>query len=768
MRISVHVRASAACCALAASLFAPQGLRAQQPSDSDGSEIVVTAQKREQRLNDVGLTVVAATGLQLQSAGVHDVASLTKIVSGFTSTETPYGTPVFSMRGVNFNSGQLSSQPAVSTYLDEAALPYPIMSQGLLLDVERVEALKGPQGTLFGQNATGGSINIIAAKPTDTLQAGFRTSVNQFGQVAADGYVSGPLSDTLRARLAATTTQFGAWQKCYFGCTRKNGDANKGAARLLVAWTPTERIKIGLNLNANYDHGDKQAGQLSLVRIQVPGAELPGLATYPLPPHNNRAADLDQTIDMRRRNRMYQTVLRADVELNDNITLTSLTNYIDVKQFTRDDDDTTALRIDVTTAEGRIKSFNQEVRVSGSFPDQGLNLLLGANYQRDRIHEGGINTLDAYSGLPPGTDFDVKFLTRYRTMGLFGSADWEISPGLTLTGGARYTSVREGISGCLRDSGSGASAAFFGFLSNVFRGPLGPTNAFVPGGCATLDDRPILIGTPEYLLPYSADLTQKEHSVSWRAGVNYKPSRDSLLYGLVSRGYKAGGFPAVRATNATQIVPVKQEQLTSYEIGVKTALLDRHVQFNAAVFYYDYKNKQFYTLFPSILGVIQTNSNIPKSEEKGVDVDVTITPVEGLSLRGAVTYIDTKIKSNTGAAAGLRGKSFNYAPDWSGTFSADYRIPLSDGFTAVLSGSALYNSATNADLSGSPDYRIAAYTTFDASVGIESDRNWRASLWIRNLTNKYYWTNVTTPADALARFTGLPRTFGATFSVDFK
>ena len=320
--------------------------------------------------------------------------------------------------------------------------------------------------------------------------------------------------------------------------------------------------------------------------------------------------------------------------------------------------------------------------MNGEFPNQGLNFILGGNYQQDRITEGGTNTLAAYSGLPPNTGLLVDDHTRYQALGFFANFGQEVFSQLTLTGGVRYTMAKERLSGCLQDTGDDHAAAFFGGLSNLLRGAVGlpATEDFYSGDCVTLNDLPSVAGTPAYLTPYDADLSQDEHNIAWRGGLNYKPTADLLLYALVSRGFKAGGIPAIRATNATQMVPVKQEELTSYETGIKSSLFDRMLQFNAAVFYYQYYNKQFYTVFPSILGLIQTNSNIPQSMENGADIDMVMAPIQGLTLRAALTYINTDI---------------------------------------------------------------------------------------HNLTNKYYWTNVYNPADTLARFTGLPRTFGATVSFNF-
>lgn len=259
-------------------------------AQDDSGEIIVTAQKRAQSLNDVALSITAASAEQLQSKGVTSVDQLSRISPGFSVGTTFTGNQVFSLRGVNFNTAQISASPTVSTYVDEASLPYAVMTGAMMLDVERVEVLKGPQGTLFGQNATAGSVNVIAAKPTGDLQAGFRTEVNNFGKVFAEGFVSGPLTDTLRARIAASITQFGDWQRGYYLTDAKNGDQNKGAVRLLLNWTPTEALTVSVNVNANYDKSDVQQYQIGSKAVVAPGQQFPGFDAYPLP---NDARDAD-------------------------------------------------------------------------------------------------------------------------------------------------------------------------------------------------------------------------------------------------------------------------------------------------------------------------------------------------------------------------------------------------------------------------------------------------------------------------------------------
>ena len=708
-------------------------------------EIVVTAEKREQRLQDVGLSVTVETGEQLQTAGVADFSDLEKVVPGLNIGRSEFGYPVVSLRGVNLQSGALSAQPTVSTYVDEALLAYPAMTEGVLLDVSRVEVLKGPQGTLFGANVTGGAINIIANKPTSTPVADVRTEINNFGGIHLEGYVSGPLSSTLRARLALSTDQFGAWQKCYFGCDKKNGEADRGAARLLFDWTPTDALKVSLNLNGNYDQSEPQQSQFHSLTIQVPPG-YPGLATYPLPPHNNRAADFSDLTPDHQHDRTFQTVLRADLRLTDEMTFTSLTNFVNTHRFINLDGDATVLPLSYNQTFGSVTSYNQEFRLAGHAPHPSVNYVVGTSVQSDHIEDGQSAQWFGYSGLPIGGDMVGVNPVQYRAVGVFANGDWDIAPKLTLTTGVRYNSLREQIGGCsFADGGSGIVSGIFGFVSSSFRAADGfapaPAGDFGPGTCIVLDDRAVVRGTAAEYLPYAQEQRQEEHNISWKGGLNFKPTDDSLLYGTVSRGYKAGGFSPPFDNLATQLAPIKQEQLTSYELGAKAATLERRLVVEGAVFFYDYIDKQFLTREPGLLGDNLVTQNIPKSEGKGAEADVTFRPVRPLIFRGALTYLDTRVGEfvtdiGNGQFADIKGNSFNLAPKWSGTFDAEYRTPVAAASELYVGVSGTVKSHTFADLGDSPIYSIPAYETFDSRLGISTSGGWDAAVWVRNLADR--------------------------------
>ena len=175
-------------------------------------EIVVTAQKRSERVNDVPLSITAVTGSGLQEQGVTSPSDLERVVPGFTFQPSSRMAPVYSIRGIGFLDTSIANSPAVTVYLDQVPLPFLAMTEGVSFDLARVEVLKGPQGTLFGQNSTGGAVNYIAAKPTVETSAGLEATLGRFQETDVEGFVSGPISNTLGYRVAVRTEQRGDWQ----------------------------------------------------------------------------------------------------------------------------------------------------------------------------------------------------------------------------------------------------------------------------------------------------------------------------------------------------------------------------------------------------------------------------------------------------------------------------------------------------------------------------------------------------------------------------
>ena len=276
------------------------------------SEIIVTAQKRTERLSDVGLTISAFTAETLRDAGVTSAADLQKLVPGLTYAHSNTSLPVYTLRGVGFYETSLAAYPAVSVYVDQTPLPFPLLTSHTGLDLERVEVLKGPQGILFGQNSTGGAIDFVAAKPTSEPHAGLDLSYGEFNRVSAQGFVSGPLADTVKARLAVEYDRGDDWQQSY---TRDDslGKIDTFVGRLLLDWTPTDRLKFELNVNGWIDKSDPQAAQYFKIDPQVPATLSPAMRNYPVAPADDRAADWGPGADRPRGDQnLVQTALRGE------------------------------------------------------------------------------------------------------------------------------------------------------------------------------------------------------------------------------------------------------------------------------------------------------------------------------------------------------------------------------------------------------------------------------------------------------------------------
>jgi iron complex outermembrane recepter protein len=365
--------------------------------DGKLEEIVVTAEKRKERLSDVPISITALSGAQLEQRGITSPADLAKVVPGLTFALSNEGGPVYTLRGVGFYSDSIDTSPAVSIYVDQVPLPFSRMAEGAALDLERVEVLKGPQGTLFGQNSTGGAVNYIAAKPTRDLESGIDATYGRFDEVDLGGFISGPLSDTLRARLAFRSERMDGWQNNYVpletnAAENKNGVRDFATARLLVDWTPTDDLTVAINLNGWTNHSDTIARQFVQYAPLVPGgypgsAQIPNLqallAAYPVVANNPTAAGFDSGVSMRRDDNFYQGAIRTDYSLQPDMTLTSITSFGRLSVFDPEDGDGTIYPDNFVTVSGAVYNFNEEIRLAGSSFQERLKWMLGANYEHD-------------------------------------------------------------------------------------------------------------------------------------------------------------------------------------------------------------------------------------------------------------------------------------------------------------------------------------------------------------------------------------------------
>jgi len=764
--------ALAICMVLAAGAPAYADEEQTETAGNSIPEIVVTAQKRQQSVNDVGMGITALSADRMQALGVTDTADLAKVIPGFTFAESQKASPIYTIRGVGYYDDSLAAAPAVSVYTDEVAYPFPIMTKGATLDIERVEVLKGPQGTLFGQNSTGGAINYIAAKPTESLQYGGDLTYGRFNATNVNAFVSGPLTDTLLARVAVSVDEGGAWQTSYTrGDMLGNQDVVK--ARLLLEWRPLNDLTVSLNLNGWTDHSDALASALFAFVPQDP-VIFPAEARQVFAPQRAGTADWTPGVPLRLDEDFYQASLRVDYKISDRVGLTSISSYEHFGQQDGRDIDGSALDVYHLTQDGDIQSYSEEARFHGELLDDRIQWILGGSFDDDRTHE--YNTeyltndslalafsafgLPAFSGVGQLADNDV------RTRSGFGNIEFAPVDAITLHAGARFTQSDTSFSGCSPTIDAALSEGITG-VANLIRGGAGlpPISPVQIGQCTTINQ-----SLEPALIPGELD----QNNVSWRTGIDWKPVHDTMTYFSVSKGFKAGSFPTVGAPSYIQYVPVTQESVLAEELGIKTNFGMPSFHMDAAIFNYDYRDKQFRarTIDPlGVFGAVEALINIPRSQVRGAEMSTTWRLTADLTLNGSATYLDTKVTSHfenydpLGTPVNFFDEAFPFTPKWSGQFGPYFEHPLDGQMKGFLAVNYNYQSKTTSAFGDNGLFYIGGYGLLDAQTGVSgNDGRWRVALWGKNITNRYYWTDVFRESDNISRHVGMPATFGIELS----
>jgi outer membrane receptor protein involved in Fe transport len=811
-------------------------------SDLKLGSIVVTAQRREESAQDVPMAIQAFSEDTLKQLNIDSVEDLQMVVPGFTVSQSYQGVPTYTLRGIGFNTINLSATSTVGTYVDEVAYPYPFMNSGPVFDVSRVEVLKGPQGTLFGRNTTAGLVNVVTNKPGDEFEASMSADYGNYDTWNLEAMVNLPISDNIQARFAIRSENSDeGWQRSVSRPNEDRGTIDKLGYRASLAIQATENLDINLSYNGWTNKSDTIAGQgIGLTpntdpTFIVPGTSgpssasgfnQPGLVSYlannfptsaeqaDWAPYALRAASVagvpgiqgpheeDSTFDAIR--------VGVNYTFDNDMRLVSLTGY---NKLTRDavlDWSGVPYQILLQDVQGEIKSVSQELRLEG---ETGIaNWLVGAYYGKDETTDGNRTMLrdnansnfvstaaylltvdptllglpaavaplvtavniDPETGLPyTAAELLNSFQTYYdtgdfesTTASIFANADWELSPEFSLTTGIRYTQDSQKYTGCSGDVNGSMqpNVNVFNrvFFSLIYGLPVPPA-ALQENGCNTYDLATNSFG------PVQSDTD--EDNVSWRIVGNWTPQDNMLLFASVTQGYKSASTPVNAASKSEQNAPATQEDLLAYEAGIKAQLFNQRLQTNASLFYYDYTDKQSASFFPDpIYRALSRLQNIPKSEAYGLDAEVTWLVNENLTAIGGLTLLKTEIKEfDTSDAFGLptssAGDPLLYSPETSASLALLYDRPINEslGFRGSLSGR--WQSDSTAGDPADSRYDIDAYGLLNGSIGVYSINNkWDVSVWGQNLTDEYYWQQITSNANVILRFAGKPRTYGVTLS----
>ena len=584
---------------LAAGLTAPVFAQDATPATNEArpQEVIITAQRRSQAAKDVGVALTVLSGKELQRRGVVNVNDLQYQAPSLEITPAfGGGQPQFRLRGVGFEDYASNNTPTVGVYVDEVAFPVPAATQGVLYDIDRVEVLRGPQGTLYGRNTTGGAINFLTRRPTDTFSAGFTADYGSYGRFLGEGFVSGQLGDNAKGRLSVATEQGGAWQKNRT-TGEELGDADKVAARGQLQWQASDGFDLLFNVHVGQDKSDGQGGYLlkdfatqNGTGPTIPAdtdpartgwgisdafADLTGVARNAKPSRDNASGGLSITAN-------WQFA---------NARLTSITAYDALKRRELNDWDASSSHESDTFWHSDIDVFSQELRLASTSGDK-LKWLGGVYYSDQTLNEIFYTDFSQSLGFYTNTHYKQTV----KSIAAFGQIEYKFTPRTNFVLGLRYEDEDRTLTG---------------FRTNL----VNIVDLFTNGDRKT--------GFNEF---------------SGKAAFEFKPSDNTLFYASVSRGIKSGGFTVYNSPSERQIDPFRPEVLIAYEAGFKTQLTD-NLYLNGAVFHYDYTDQQVLTaVFDPVNGAIGRIANAPKSKINGAELEAVWNPLPGLNLTQTVAY----------------------------------------------------------------------------------------------------------------------------------
>jgi iron complex outermembrane recepter protein len=681
---------------------------ASQPAvsvnDAGGlEEIVVTAQRREESAQDVGIAMSVLSGQSLADKSIAYINDLQNAVPSL-QVEPAFGSsqPQFRLRGVGFIDYTSNNTSPVGVSLDGVAFALPIQTQGQLFDIDRVEVLRGPQGTLYGRNTTGGEINFISNRPTADTHAGFSLEYGSHNDVNAEGFVSGAIADDLSGRLSVATEQGGAWQRNRV-TGQSLGDKDKVAVRGQLQWEPAEAFNFRLGLHWAQDKSDEQG--LYLLEPFTPGSGPPvipadtsryvtgwalnpafakligiGADSKPGVDNSNNGADLTANIDF--------GVAK----------LTSITAYNKLIRREYGDWDATQFDDSDEFLNSDLNVFSQELRLA-STGSGALQWVAGVFYSNEDLHENFYSDLtDRLGGIAVTTYEQVA-----NSVGVFAQGNYQITDQLKATLGVREDHENREL--------KGLNTSFLPGVASLTGGALGGSiTSNLPSGKMELD---------------------------------YKPVSDTLIYGSISRGVKSGGFTAHNTTVSVSADPFEPEKLTAYEIGAKSDV-SRTLRVDTAVFYYRYKDQQvlgkvFDDASQTYIGrFVNVNSRI-----SGGEVELDWRPTSAFSVSQyagfAEGYYTSRLLNSDMPPVDYNGRPESF-PKWSYGGDVSYSWNIGAYSLTAESNYSFHDTYSQFFLLGSNDFTIPKYWLANANLSFSpaSGAPWTVTLWGRNIFDKSY------------------------------
>jgi iron complex outermembrane recepter protein len=724
-------------------------------------EVIVTATKRAESLQDIAVTVTAFSQDTIQEANIRDagdVAVLTPSLN-INANISPFSTRV-TIRGIG-TTGSTFLEPSVGTFVDGVYLNRSGLAVSDLVDIERIEVLQGPQGTLYGKNTNAGAISITTRSPNfEETEGHLEATAGNYSMQRITGSLSGPISDNLAYRVAGNYHERDGYLENLAGPDLNDADEWNVVGKL--AWEPTDELSI--LLKASRVERDMYCCSPDSVHDPVADQAIIERGQPPLgddPFDHKTSQDVPSPFEQK----STAASLHIDYEA-DWGTIESITAWDDYELESSQEASRSVLNMTWLDQPQSGDSFSQELRFSNSTDN--VDYMAGLYYfeQETREFEGRLASVigdDVLIGaqifsptLPlivaPGDHGYQDSLFETETMAVFGRATWHVGDDWHLTGGLRWSDEEK-------------DADLFNNVESTALTAQDPEN-IPPPILALLAQQGIF---PPFSLLSSArpeideSFNRSSDNVDWLASVSYDLNTDTLLFASASTGTKSGGFNGVAGDSEDR--EFDDEETTSYELGIKTTLLDSRLRINSTVFFTLLEDMQTNQQASSGLG--QFTSNQGEAEVVGLDFQLDALPLPNLTVTLGLQYLD-KYEFTDGPDKGL---DLAFAAELSGSLAATLVLPLADGGIYLrgdysFMGDHLTNTASASQLG---DKDVQDRQNLNMVLGWRND-NWNISLWGKNLTDEEYAVQTLAPypiTDMDAYFLAPPRTYGATLRYDF-
>jgi iron complex outermembrane receptor protein len=707
---------------------AAEAADAVAPSDAL-DEIVVTARKREENLRDVPLSVVTFSASELAARNADDLSSLGNSIPNVTiGTTSESKDQNIVIRGISTVTRSIGQETGVAVYLDGVYTGRVETYNQELADIDQVEVLRGPQGTIFGKNTTEGAINLTTIKPGDTTTGSATLDFGNFGLVQGSGFVSGPIKEGL---LFGKIALYGATDNGYAVNVfngAKVGDRNDGGGRFQLRATPSEALDITLSGDFTSHHNHPYTFEVTNGTY----GNIPGPFT------------LDEAYPDTERTANGGFALNVEDQLAGGYTLTSISSWRESDWTDHSDETWNGQYLAYSDYTEHSDYASQELRIASPAKAQ-LEYVAGVyySYQYSTTHTPVSigDGLAAILGIPDGLEsFDLRSNVKTDGYAAFANASYHLNSSWTFTAGGRYTWEKKHLDYQQFDPDS------LGFVPDI--GPL------------------------------SRDYSQGAFTPT--ASIVYGVTDHVNLYATFASGYKSGGFNVDTLSTANHI-EFGPEHVNNYELGVKGEFLNGRLQADLDVFHMDYDDLQVTQYDPASFS--NYIGNAASAKINGLEFDAVARITSAWTVSGNIGLLDTKFDTFIDEYGNsLAGERLTFAPKFSGALATQYSVPVTTGVAAYVNGEYTYRSAVYSqynDVKTTPSDILGAYGLLNGSIGASFDQaKWKVELYARNLTNKLYEINKTTQLPLLSFLPqydyeettttyGMPRTYGIAFKTHF-